>query len=486
MTSVRFIKAIILPVILVALSFILRLIALMQTDYGNGWDAYFYLIQIKALITGGSMHSNDVSIIYPYLFLIKLMTPDYVLAYKYAIALISGFYILSWYYLAKEIAIEKNNITNALLISAYVLFSPTITYMASQFPKNLLGLVLLNFFLLFWLKDKKWAIVLFFVLTFFTHRLTAGIICIFIVFHLVSKRKFLWMTTIAIVLILLSLLMPGLINFYDIERFKGVFSMTPQFAPVSFIKLFSIEKISYYWMIEILVSFLTVIISIFIIYRQNLKTNLKKFYFIIIIICIILIFPFYKFDINGPAFRFFLSFLCIAPVFILFMMEKLNRPVKIALICILFIGSLFSYQTYSPEKYDPPYQTYSKITEKALSLLKNKSFDIIVAHKGLAEYFTFTTGIDALPWQPESKYTIDKTWRITSGISLNDFKYYFKEDLNDSIKKIGIDYFLVSEIWWQKFINKVKKSDDLDLLKTIYSDKNPYKIRPDYLMKGKK
>ncbi len=457
----------------------------MQTNYGNGWDTYFYLIQIKALLTEGSMHSNDISLIYPYLLLFKLVIPNYIMAYKFAIALLSGFYILSWYYIAKEMAINKNNLVNALFISAFVLFSPTITYMTSQFPKNLLGLVLFNFFLFFWLKGKKWAIVLFFILTFFTHRLTAGIICIFILFHLLSKKRFLYITIIAVVLITLSILLPGIIHFYDFERFKDAFSQTPQFAPVSFIKLLGIEKISYYWMVELLISIVTKIIGIFFIFRQNIETKTKKFYLSIIIICIILIFPFYEFDINGPAFRFFLSFLCLTPIFLIFIIEKLNEHLKITLLCIMLICSLFSFRTYSPEKFDPPYHTYNKITVNAISLLKNKSFDIVVAHKGLAEYFTFKTGIDVLPWQPENKYAIEKTWRITYGISLNDFKFYFNENLNDSIKKLGIDYFILPETKWQKFKNLVKENDELDLLKTIYSDKNPYKIRPAYLMKGK-
>jgi len=134
---------------------------------------------------------------------------------------------------------------------------------------------------------------------------------------------------------------------------------------------------------------------------------------------------------------------------------------------------------------DPPYKTYFKITEKTALLLKNKNFDIIVAHKGLAEYFTFITGIDALPWQPESKYTIEKTWRISSGISFSDFRYYLKEEETDSIKKVGIDYFLLHETLWQRFIAKIKQNDEMNLMKTVCSDQNPYKLRPAYLLKGK-
>jgi len=483
----KLLKVFLLPILLVVMSFVIRLIALLQTDFGNGWDAYFYLIQIKALLTEGRMHSNDVSLIYPYLLLVKLVIPDYIIAYKSAIALMSGFYVLSLYLLAKVVLTDKNNYINALFIASFALFSPTITYMASQFPKNLLGLVLFNFFLIYWIKDKRWAIILFFILTFFTHRLTAGVIFIFVVIQLINKRRFLWMTIIGILLILLSFVLPGIIHIYDIERFRDILSTNLQFAPLSFIKLLGIDKVGYYWIAEIIVLFVILMITIvsLIFYRQHIKPYLQKFYFILIFISFVLLFPYYKFDFNGPALRFFLSFLCIAPLFLLFISEKISKSIKIAFICILSVSSLVSYRTYSPKKLDPPYKIYSKITEKTALLLKNKDFDIIIAHKGLAEYFTFTTGIDALPWQPESKYLIEKTWRISSGISINEFNYYLTTEVTDSIKKVGIDYFLLTESLWQRFIILIKQRDDFNLMKTVYSDRNPYKVRPAYLMKGK-
>ncbi len=473
----------ILPILLVIMSFVIRLIALLQTDYGNGWDAYFYLIQTKAILTEGNMHSKDISLIYPYLLLFKLIIPDYILAYKTAVALISGFYVLSLYLLAKQVSVDKNSYINALFIAAFALFSPTITYMASQFPKNLLGLVLFNFFLVFWLKDKRWIILIFFLLTFFTHRLTAGIICIFALIQLLNRRRLLWMLIIGVILFSLTLVLPGIIHFYDIERFRDVFSFNLQFAPFSFTNLIGFEKIGYYWMAEMIVLFLFLSITIIslIFYRQHIEPYLQKFYFTLILISFVLLFPFFKFDINGPALRFFLTFLCIAPVFIPFLSEKMNKTFKMGLVFLLIITSLFSYLTYSPKNMDPPYYLYNKITERTRLLLKNKTFDIVVAHKGLAEYFTFTSGIDALPWQPESKYPIDKTWRISSGISLSGFRYYFKEDVTDSINKIGIDYFLLPESLWQRFIRQVKLKDDLNLMQIVYSDKNPYRVRPDYL-----
>jgi len=476
-----------LPLLLFAVSFIFRYIALLQTDYGNGWDAYYYLIQIKALLTEGSMHSQDFSIIYPFILLFKIFISDFIIAYKVAASTISGLYVLSLYLISKEVTKDKNNYLNYILVTAFALFSPTITYMASQFPKNLLGLVMLNFFLLFWIKDKRWAIILFFLLTFFTHRLTAGIICIFVVFQLFYKRRFIWLGITLIAIFVLSYFLPGLIHFYDIERFSNTFSVKPQFAPLSFIQLTGIEKISYFWIAEIIISilfFLTAIVTI-LFYRNHIRTFLKKFFLLIILICIVLLFPFFIFDFNGPAFRFFLTFLCIYPLFILIINDKIHNVIKISFTGILIIASFFSFRSYSPEKFDPPYNTYEQLIIKTTTLLKDKKPDIIIAHKGLAEFFTYSTGMDALAWQPESRFSLEKTWRISSGISMSDYKFYLNQELTDSIKKVGIDYFLLPETIWQEFVNYVEENDALQLTNIVRSEKNPYKIRPAYLKKRK-
>jgi hypothetical protein len=479
------IKYLLIPFVLLAFSIVLRLAALFQTSYGNGWDAYFYLIQVKALLTEGSMHSADVSLIYPFLLLFKLFINDYVLAYKIAAAFISGLYVISLYYIACEATQGKKCFTNAILIASFAIFSPTITYMVAQFPKNMLALTIFNFFLLFWLKEKKWAMLLFLVLSFFTHRLTAGIIIIFIVFQMLNKRRIIWLLLILGVLTGLSFLLPGLIKLDDAERFKDVFTLNPQFAAYSFIRLFGMNKISIYWIAEIMVLLIVYVFAFILLMLKPgiVAKNLRKSLFILAIICLLLLFPFFRFDINGPAFRFFLSFMVIVPLFMLVIAVDKGKTIKIIMISLLFVASLFSFKSYNPLKFDPPYGSYQKIAEVTLNYLQNKKCEIVIAHKGLAEYITFTKGIDVLPWQPESRYDIVQTFRISSGISSTDFRYYLKKEEMDSIKKAGIDYFILPETIWQAFTEKVKQNDELGLLKIIYSDKNPYRVRPDYLLK---
>ncbi|MCR9253149.1 MAG: hypothetical protein NXI20_22240, partial [bacterium] len=55
-----------------------------QTEYANGWDAYFYLVQINSLIETGSMHSQEWSLIYPFILVINLIVTDAIIAMKAA------------------------------------------------------------------------------------------------------------------------------------------------------------------------------------------------------------------------------------------------------------------------------------------------------------------------------------------------------------------------------------------------------------------
>ncbi len=76
-------------------SALLRFWAFSQTPYANGWDSYFYLVQLKSLEETGRMHSPEASLIYPYLRLFYWMTGDYVLGMKVGTAILAGIFTAS-------------------------------------------------------------------------------------------------------------------------------------------------------------------------------------------------------------------------------------------------------------------------------------------------------------------------------------------------------------------------------------------------------
>ena len=127
---------------LMTLTFIQHLWTFVQTPYVTGWDGYFYLIQAKAIIEEGSMHSSDSSLIYPLLVVLVQVFGDYILTFKVLTALIVSLIVGVSYQLGAEIS-QKKEI--GLLLAVWFVFSPHLTYVAAQFPKNILGFL---FFLL--------------------------------------------------------------------------------------------------------------------------------------------------------------------------------------------------------------------------------------------------------------------------------------------------------------------------------------------------
>jgi len=259
-TRIRYLPGIVLAL----LSVVIRFKALQQTTFGNGWDAYFYLIQLKSWIEEGSMHTADQSLIYPLLRLVNYWAGDYVLAYKMTAALLAGLATFAIFQVALR---WSKSLSIALLIGSISLFSPHLTYFAAQYPKNLLGLVLLFFFLGSRKEKRTYESVVYLIIGFFCHRLTFGVAMIFglawLILEYFSLKKVAILLSLGLLFLVLSYLIPGLPNLTDFERFGGLLSSEFQFAPYSFIQTFGTEdRISELWLGEIIIATLIYFLSI--------------------------------------------------------------------------------------------------------------------------------------------------------------------------------------------------------------------------------
>ncbi len=168
-----------LSILLISLlSSFLRGYALFQTDFANGWDGYFYLVQMQSLVETGNAHTGDASLIYWYLTAFYFLFQDYVIAYKVGISVLIGIFTFLVILLTKKHATKKT----ALFVGILILCSPHLTYFVAQYPKNLLGIVSL---ILFWLIfPKEFSLkynnliyqiiflVLALILNYFSHKLT--------------------------------------------------------------------------------------------------------------------------------------------------------------------------------------------------------------------------------------------------------------------------------------------------------------------------
>ncbi|WP_338790159.1 hypothetical protein [Bernardetia sp. MNP-M8] len=498
-----------LSILLISLlSSFLRGYALFQTDFANGWDGYFYLVQMQSLAETGNAHTNDPSIIYWYLTGFYFLFQDYVVAYKVGISVLVGVFTFLVIVLIQKYSTKKM----ALFVGIMILCSPHLTYFVSQYPKNLLGIISL---ILFWLVFPKefsskhrnliyQIILLVFVLilNYFSHKLTFFITFLwFGVFFLAKINQIKLIFIGILILIVISFLKIDLTEYWSqwrrIHDALGGFS----FVPYKFWESFGNERISVFWRIEIIISIFVVLFCLVTLLFDRNKITL--FHKVTAIILSLLLLPVLKWDLEGVSFRLFMLFGVLWVVLIPVLVEqasclfsKLNYNIiflhrlEVCATLFLIILSFFSSQSYKPTLHEPTNQTYKVITdnfEKQSYGLESK-VKLLILHKSFAEYFTFRTKIDALPWLPEptlkEEISEGSLYRLATHIRKEEFEYYLKD--TEKVKRLGLNYFLLKEIDYQRMLLSVKNENDTVLIERMTNHNyNPSRVRPLFLLEQK-
>lgn len=480
---------------LVLLSLLLRFWAYQQTEFANGWDSYFYLIQLKAWNTEGQMHSSDLSLIYPLMLGVFQVVSDYELAFKACAALLAA--LFTW---VTAIAVSKWSGKKQLgfLAGAFTVFSSHLTYFAGQYPKNLLGLVLFLLFAayipLFTKKattKKDWIVCLsLLLLNIVGHRMTAVLSVCFLGLSLVlTKAHWKWIVGLGlgfVALLGIGLVLPGVLSVADWSRFAGFLTVHPQWAPYSFWQSFGWEKLSLLWWMEVM--------SLGVLGGAQLAWGIihiqKTEHRIVLgwgVLGMCLIFPFFKWSLDGIGYRFFLAFVLLSPIGLWLWVDaylKQRWPKWLWGIVIAFILlSGASMNSYRSALHDPPYKLYQVLTKRTFNYVSKEKLELVIAHKSLAEYFTFYSGVDALPWIPEYDIEKEKLWRIATDVNINALKYYLPDG---EVYGISPAYVLIREHDWQQYLHLLKEEGRKEELSHINTWRNPHRIRPFYLLKNKR
>jgi hypothetical protein len=469
-------------------SYSLRFLALAQTTYANGWDGYFYINQAKSFIEEGRMDVPDASLIYPLLIAIRFATDNYELAFKVMACLLAGVFSVSLFHLVLK---WTNNFKAALILASFSLFSPHLTYFAAQYPKNLLGLVF--FVWLLQAVDSRGKIVplALLILNFFGHRVTAVLSFIFLLIHTAFTRLKKFTVYIAVlfaaVFLVAGFFIPGLLNLFDAERFKNIFAASPHFGPYSFVKTFTPELISGYWMAEIAIACLLFVSAVVCVVVQLVKDESDKRLTALVIVLSLLIFPYFRWAVDGPSFRFVLVFILLCPILMTAFLKAIRHNGIVAAACVILVSlSFFSYKSYMPRKHDPPYGVYEIIGKQINEKMKGDSCELIIAHKSLAEYIVYSTSIDAMSWLPEYVIEKEKLWRIAAGPKDIQFEFYLDPADRKYVSRLTPTYSFVREDVWQRFLRNVEKDHNDELLGELTNWTNPDRVRPYYLLKNKK
>lgn len=481
-------------------SALLRFLAFVQTPYANGWDSYFYLVQLKSLEETGRMHSPEASLIYPYLRLFYWMTGDYVLGMKVGTAILVGIFTASVCWFSHSATGRLTFHFWPLLLGAWSLFSPHLTYFAAQYPKNLLGVVLLVVFVsslskIKIQKPRAWIFPgILLLINFFGHRLTFSLAVTYLVFWLIFQcNKTLFIKIFSLKGLLLAgvtlgfffaagQIFPGLLHLADFGRLDGVLDWRPQFAPYSFVSEFGLERISGWWLLEVYaVSGFWLLAVGFNLWRKKFFTTSTPLF----VLCSLLLFPFLEWSFTGVAWRFFLVFILLTPLLVIDFQINNQRRSGLVFAALLAFCSLFSWKSYQPYQHDPDYAAFAQVTERARKILSEKQPKLIIAPNVLSEFFTFTTGVDAMPWLPEYPVDSNHLWRIATGVHLRTLEYYAGSS-REQVKSLGYQFFLMPEYVWQSIVRKAELEKDEDFLADIRRGRNPSHIRPYWLLRRKR
>lgn len=507
------------------------LTALNRTGYANGWDGYYYLVQIKSLHTTGTMHSREYSAVYLPLMAMHALTGDYLSASKLSAVLIKTLFVLSVFALAFSLSGGRTGddrgigFHSALIAASLSAMSPSLNYFFTQFPKNLLGFALFFFFAAL-LPDARqlrerhervraaWAALLF-VAAFFTHRFTAVLSLLFLAglyappALLWMKRMlrdggkgdkpfaqwWLWLAPAALVLVtlLVSQKLPLALSSHDLELITGELSSRPIFVPISFLRCFGTYRTTLPWRVEIIAGgVIPVVTGVLLLCLKTYRSILpERRYAILLMMSVIGLLPYLEFSPMSLSYRLFFGTLLMLPIaalpytrLIVGVITKFRATAPALLFAALLILSPFTGDSYDPELHDPPYAFYEQVASRCAQTLEGRDFVLVIAHKSLAEMITFNHGMDALPWSPEESFPRDRVWRITAGVLRDEVAMYVGPEIADRyFIRLAEDYALIREDHWESFLAAI--AGEPVMLEAVCTWRNPTKLRPGYLLRGR-
>ena len=340
----------VLGALLFTIGFLVHFTYIMQLTHPTGWDGYYYVMQAHSWIELGYLQDFDYSPVYPFYTFISLLTNNYIFAFKIGTALLAASACVAIFLFSYN---HAKSWPKAFFTVSFVIFSPTITFLIYQFPKNTMGLIFFIVFILFLKKKKFVPAIVFFLLTFLTHRMAAGFAAItLIVFFL--KRKYLIGIGVALVILTMLSLLPGIIHLSDFLRFNNQFTISPQLPVYAFSKLFG-NQIVWFWHLELWLIFLIVITALairgFLLFRNKPYNALSMALWIILFLTV---FPFFQFSTGSMGFRFFIVSPVIALLLVPNLLPNLKSQVYLTLGLLFLIASAFSVHAYKPDKLDAP------------------------------------------------------------------------------------------------------------------------------------
>lgn len=512
--TARLLVKFLLPLVIFACVFCVRLSMLQKSSEPNGLDGYFYALQARSFVETGHLENPSHEPGYYLCGICSLFTKNPILGVKVWSALSSALSSLAVFLILFALSGQISLSLLGFLLSAA---SPSFSSMSLNFINNQTGICFLLFYAFFLVRALKlrfqksspktlilriFPCVTFFVLSVISHKVTMifAFTLTFVIFLLYILRfargiwgrlgKPLRIFFVALILFALAAVFVAGILFFSrhAPRFMNAFSL-PSFRNHNSIDRsvtkFGSAEIAFYALVLYCVS----VIALF---KKSPHRNL-------LLLVPLLYFPFWNLE-SDMAVRILMSSvplgipLFLYEVHLLFPENSFPKVRKIAcsLLCLsLLAGLFFTPRVYNPKK-DPPYSYYKKVVSK----IQLPADTLLIAHLGLNHVYTYYNGLkDALNWLPDFEIAPEKTWRLSYGVNSSYLESFFEEhalsgeiqneipkNYADLIEPIDSKYTLLREDLWQFYLSH----EEPEIAETYKNWYNPHEVRPSYIRKVKK
>lgn len=442
-------RSLLILTLLTACAFGLRFLAFCHDGHPLGTDGYYYVVQATDWWQHG-LHVPDSSWMLRLLGAVGTFV-DPVLATKLTAAGLAAACVPAAWWLGEKLE-------NPWLLAGWAAGSPTLTHLAVDFPKNLALAAPLLLGVAAVLRGR-WGVALgCAVLVGTAHRLGAVILVLGTLsagLARFSTRVFWGLCGLGVGLVLLSAL-PG--TLHPGEGFRWVGQVVPgdglpPFCWFESAGLHTVERL------ELILASLGVGVALARWRRPEVPLLLP--------VLLLAALPLWRADSLDLGYRLSLVAPLLAAPLWVGLAPRLSPSLSFLLLPLATIGL---------PRHAPPYERY----EAVIDAIPRPLPKLLIAHQGLNFLYDHRTGEEAMAWAPDPHLDPRTVGRLAWGIRESEWAAF-------EIERTRLDsqYSYLTEPEWEKLKARAARDGDDDLRDRIGNRRNPSRVRPGALLRGR-
>ncbi|MDH5178825.1 MAG: hypothetical protein OEZ39_08750 [Gammaproteobacteria bacterium] len=455
-------------------------------EFLKGPDAYYYALQADYWATTGEVKIPDSSIIHRLVGSLQKTGLRTGTALHVWITFAQAMLALLTLLFAKQ-----RGVLPMTVVTVWLLLSPSVLFVAIEFPKLFLFLLCLPpaLFLMQLPAPRNLYAVIPLFLAVVLHKAALPIAGLLVAILLLQNYHRLIFSKQGLGLLLVAFLAAGLLytrlsdrlGLLDLDRLGGLADLSP-----GIVTLLGRDALPLVIKLELVLLLLALVwVMVWRIRQDGLDWSIA------VVIALILpgFVPFSSLEVFGVGERYAIL---LPLLFILAMVYVLPTPQfdnKLKpwqgyglLFAALMVAVPLRTDYSHPAHLDPDNRAYDTVTKQ----IGTYDIPMLIAHRGLNFYYKFKTHKESFHYEPEEHWDKTRIWRLSYRITADELGYYLPKECSwqsDRIKTTGhADYFLIREDCWFRFRQAITPEVDQDLYTRIYQWwRNPAQHRPAFL-----